>query len=322
MVLRKIAPNPTAQDPESRALLVEYEELGHAHTDRGFRELFRNEETRLARGDVRADLWLAKGEEPAGLAVWDLVPGVGRRVRIYLGPAHRSREDLAQLFDELGEQSGQEGPVASVVDHIPGVAREEQEKVFSVHGFFPVERLVLRLPPTTFIPDDSPAGTTDLRPIDASDEEALVGLMRDAYDQLAGEAAPWMFYRDPRQDARDAVHEILEGRRGEWLPWASFGIDIGGVLRGASLVTRLEVPILAEVMVAPSVRGIGLGYSLALGSVRALRERGHPVLDTTTTSYDLRALRLWRRVGFEPAEVATVGLWVSRTVVGVPAGRP
>ncbi|MGD0250778.1 MAG: hypothetical protein ABSB97_07855, partial [Thermoplasmata archaeon] len=252
MVLRRVAPGASERDPASRALLAEYEEVLRAEPGLGFRELVRGQEALLARGDVRANVWLGEHAEPAGLALWDIVPGVGRRLRIYLGPRHRTVEELARFLDELDERSDHEGSVASVVDFIPGISRDEQKGTFSSRGFFPVDRLVLRLSPETPIPDESLAGRTDLRPIEAGDEEALVNLMRESYDQLAGETAPWLFYRDPRQDARDAVREILEGRRGEWLPWASFGIDVGGVLRAASLVSLLEVPILSEVMVAPS----------------------------------------------------------------------
>jgi GNAT superfamily N-acetyltransferase len=322
MALRKVSASASERDAASRTLLSEYEALLVAQPGRAFHELVWGLEALLARGDVRAALWLDDRSAPSGLVLWDFMPGVGRRVRVYFGPQHRSAENLARLLDELDARSEHEGSVASVVDYIPGVSREAQEATFSARGFFPVERLVFRLDAEVPIPDETLAGMTDLRPIDAGDEEALVTLMRDAYDPLAGETAPWLFYRDPKQDAREAVREILEGRRGEWLPWASFGIDIGGVLRGASLVTRWDVPILSEVMVAPSFRGIGLGYYLALGSARALRERDVGALHTVTTSHDLRALRLCRRIGFEPADRSAVGLWVSRAAVGAPSPRP
>jgi GNAT superfamily N-acetyltransferase len=321
MVLHRIAARSEERDSASGALLAAYEEILAAQPGIGFREMVRGDEARLARGELRGNLWITPQGEPAGLAMWDFVPGVGRRVRVYLASGHQGPEDLARLLDELDERSEHDGPVASVADFIPGVGREAQESVFSVRGFFPVERIVLALPADTPIPDETLAGRTDLRPLEESDEEALVALMREAYDQLAGEAAPWLFYRDPRQDARDAVREILEGRRGEWLPWASFGIDAAGTLRAASLVNLLDVPVLSEVMVAPSFRGMGLAYYLGLASARALRERGFAELHTVTTSHDLRALKLCRRTGFEPVDVSAVGLWVNRVAIGAPPPR-
>ena len=87
------------------------------------------------------------------------------------------------------------------------------------------------------------------------------------------------------------------------------------------MVTALDVPVLCEVMVAPKCREIGLGSSLAFESVRAIRERGPGELHAVISSHDLRALRLLRRLGFEPVDRPTVGLWVHRVALGVPPPR-
>lgn len=318
MPLRPIAARPADREGVGAAVLAEYESLLLAEAGRWVAEVARGEAARLESGEVRAALWIVGRSEPGGLAVWDFVRGVGRRVRLYLARGHRTPDALATLLDELDARSEHDGPIASVADFVPGYPGGLPPEVFTDRGYFPVERLALHLPAETPLPDETLVGRPDLRPLDSGDREALVELMRSAYDQLAGTPSPWLVYRDPTQDARDAVEEILEDRRGDWLDWASFGVDVAGVLRGASLVTRLDVPVLSEVMVAPELRGIGLGYHLTLESVRALREReaGEPHL--VTTSHDLRAIRLFRRVGFEPAERPAVGLWVSRVAVGVP----
>jgi GNAT superfamily N-acetyltransferase len=299
-------------------MLAEYEAHLEAEPGPWGEQLARPEESRLASGTLAAQLWLRGADEVAGLAIGDYVPGVGRRLRVYLAPAYRTAEDLGQFLDELEERSDHDGPIASVADLVPGWSEASHEATFGVRGYFRVERIVMRLPASAPLPEETVSGRPDFRPLCAEDEEALVRLMRESYDQLAGEPSPWLFYRDPNQDARDAVQEILGGGRGEWLPWASFGVDVAGALKGATLVTATEVPLLSEVMVAPSLRGIGLGYELTLESVRALRERTPGEPHIVTTSRDLRALRLCRRLGFVPAEVRPVGVWVNPVAVGVP----
>ena len=321
MVLHRIAPHAEDRDPASRVLLAEYEAQLSRAPVQWAPEMRRSDESRLRSGEERALLWRPRPEVAAGLAIGDFVPGVGRRLYVYLADGFRTAEHLGTLLDELEERSEHEGPIASVADLVPGLNDEAHEQALGVRGYFRVERLALHLPADVPLPEETMAGCPDFRLIVPEDEEALIGLMRDAYDQLAGQPTPWLFYRDPRQDARDAVQEILEGRRGEWLPWASFGLDVEGTLRAASLVTAWDVPILSEVMVHPSCRGIGLGYHLALASVRALRERGTADPHFVTTSRDLRVLRLARQVGFEPTEVRPVGVWVNRATVGVPAPR-
>ena len=321
MTLRRIASSVRDRDAASRALLAEYESLLASEPGRWVRELTGGELPDPGRGAIRAALWLTGSAEPTGLVLWDFVPGVGRRVWLYLVPGHRTVAELGHFLDELEARGEHDGPIASVLDWIPGIAPELQEEAFGPRGFFATERLALRLPPEAPLPDEIEAGRPDLRPLEPGDEEGLVSLMREAYDPLAGEPLPWLMYRDPRQDARDAVRELLEGHRGEWLPWASFGFEAGGTLLGASVVTRLATPILSEVMVAPKMRGIRLGYQLTLESIRVLRERGFGEVHAVSSSQDLRALRLFGRVGFEVTEERAVGLWVNRVAVGVPPPR-
>lgn len=317
MALRPVARRPEDREALAVGVLAEYEGLLGREPHRWISELARGEADRLASGDTRAALWIVDRSVPAGLAVWDYVRGVGRRVRLYFTGGYRTAEAVAALLDELDERSEHDGPIASVVDYVPGFPGELPETAFSDRGYFRVERLAMRLPSDAPLPDESLVGRPDLRPLGADDEEGLVRLMRESYDQLSGAPAPWLVYRDPTQDARDALTEILEGRRGDWLDWASFGLEVGGALRAASLVTRLDVPVLSDVMVAPALRGIGLGYHLTLESVRVLRERDAAEPHLVTTNTDLRAIRLFRRVGFLPSERRAVGLWVNRVVVGV-----
>lgn len=322
MTLRRVAPRREDRDPVSRAMVEEYGRVLAGESARWVHELTENADARLERGGMHAVVWLPDGHEAAGLAMWDFLPGVGRRVWIYLAPAQRTAEALGRFLDELDARGAQEGAVAGVVDFLPGLDLAEQEAALGARSFSHTERIILRYPADASLPDESLFGRPDLRPIEASDLEGLVALMRSAYDPLVGPPAPWLAYRDPGQDAREAIEEILSGRRGEWLPWASFGLDLHGALAGAILVSRLDVPVLSEVMVAPEVRGIRLGYYLVLESVRVLREHGSGEPYACASGQDLRALRLYRRAGFEVLDERAVGLWVHRPSIGAASPQP
>ncbi len=316
MSLVRIARDPAERDAASRAMWEEYAVVLTGEAGLWVQELTGGGLPELGRGGMRGDLWSAEGAEPAGLALWDVVPEVGRRIWLYLTPGHRTASDLARFLDELDQSSGFDGPIASVLDFIPGVSATVQEAAFVPRGFFETERIVVRIAADVPIPDLSLVGGPDLRALEPGDEEALVELLRTAYEPFGLEPGSRPFFRDPRRDAREAVEDVLRGRRGEWLPWASFGVDAGGALVGASLVTRLHAPFITEVAVAPAMRRIGLGYHLVAGSVRVLRERGLEDAHAVIASQDLRSLRLFRRLGFEATGERGVGLWVNRAAFG------
>ncbi len=323
MTVVRIPTEPAERGASVRAILAEYARVLSSEPARWVPELTGGELPQIDRRGMRGAVWSAGAEEAAGLALWDLVPGVGRRVWLYLREGHRTADSLRSVLDELDERSDRDGPIASVLDFLPGVPSAVEEEVLSVRGFFPTERVVLRLRSDTPVPEDVRMSRPDLRPLTLDDRESLVGLMREAYDPYSREPVPALFYRDPRQDAADAVEELFSGGRGEWLPWASFAVDAGRTLCGVSIVTQLEHPILSEVMVAPSMRRIGLGTGLALESVHAVREHGSTEIDAVVSSQDLRSLRLFRRLGFEAAGLRAVGFWVNRVAIGaVPPPSP
>lgn len=323
MTLEKVPRSPAERDPASRTMLEEYATVLSGEAGSWVRELTGGGPPELGRGGVRAVLWAVDGGPPIGLALWDVVPEVGRRIWLYLVTGHRTAGELGRFLDELDGSSWSEGPIASVLDFIPGVPAEVQEAAFDPRGFFATERIIVRLDADVPIQDVSLVGGPYMRPLEPADEEALVNLLRESYDPLGQEPGARPYYLDPRRDAREAVEDVLTGRRGEWLPWASFGVEAGGSLVGASLVTQLHVPFLTEVAVAPSMRRIGLAYYLVTASVEALRERGAGEPHAVIASLDLRALRLFRRLGFESIGARGVGLWVNRaTFASRPAPAP
>ncbi|HYA57578.1 MAG TPA: GNAT family N-acetyltransferase [Thermoplasmata archaeon] len=318
MTLRTVARRRAERDTGTLAVLEEFGHLLEGLPNPGVRDLGRIEEPRLENGELTAAVEVGPGGAMLGVVVWDLVPGVGRRVVAYLRPSHASRKDWELLLEELEARSEHDGPLASVTPVGPESSAPEVADCFARRGYFEVDRLVLRLPSDRPLPDELASAVIDLRPLSLDDEDQLIELMREAYDIRGGEQNPWLFYRDPRRDVRDAVHENLSGRWGTWLPWASFGFEVSGKLRAAILVNRVGVPRVTDVIVAPAVQGIGVGYHLILHAARVLRERGEREPELITPSHDLRALRLFRRVGFEPVDGRGETVWVRREAVGAP----
>ena len=321
MALRRIAAQPSEREPRAGQLLDEYLAASRAPHGPWFPELPGSEEERIERSELQASAWFDAAPQPAAVVLWDLVPALGRRIRLYLASDRRTPVVLGRLLDALEEESVRDGPIASVSDPFPGSTTESPAEwatsTYTERGYFRVERLALRLPPEAPLPDEMASGRLELRTLDAGDEDALAELMRSAYDPQVGTTAPWLVYRDPLRDVRDAVREILQGRRGRWLPWASFGVDVSGALRGASLVVESEFPVVSDVMVGPELRGIGLGTQLAIESSRVLRERASRPPHVVVAAYDLRALRLFRRLGFVPSDRPAAGLWVSARAGGL-----
>jgi GNAT superfamily N-acetyltransferase len=317
MTLRPVARLPAGRDATVDRLLGELRRLLESHPEIGLHELGGLEEPGLESGDLTALHWRVGKPPLDGIAMWDFVPGVGRRILIYLPCEETGPVTLDSLIGELEGSSEHDGPIASVTLVGPGRLVPGEAELFLRRGYFRVDRLVLRLVNDGELPDELAAGRPDLRSLTASDEGDLVDLLRESYDRLSGEANPWLLYRDPRRDAREAVRDMLSGRRGAWVPWASFGVDLSGRLRGAVVVNRSDRPRVSEVVVSPSMRGIGLGYHLVLEAARTLRERGEPEPEAVITSHDLRALRLFRRVGFEPLDDRGQAVWVRGAAVGV-----
>ena len=306
-----------AASPELGKLLREYErQLAEAPRDWPL-DLVRIDHAHVDPRRVEGVAWRDESGRIAGLALWDMVSGVGRRARIYLKKGYQNPEGLGTFLDELEADSDRDGPLASFLDLLPGLSAEAQEECLSPRGYFHLDRLVLRLPKERPLPHGPLDAATAMHTLRSEDEEALVRLMRESYDSWASRLAPWLSHRDPREDAQDAVRDIFEGRRGEWLSWASYAVDVAGGLAAATLVSRTGGPVISDVMVTPRLRRIGLGRQLLLQTVRALREREPEEPCFVTTARDLVALRLFRGVGFEIDTTAPpLGLWVSRAVMG------
>jgi ribosomal protein S18 acetylase RimI-like enzyme len=157
------------------------------------------------------------------------------------------------------------------------------------------------------------------RPARSDDLPALARLHADAYRNTFDRFL-FLLYLDPERDAELTTREILNGRWGEFLPWASPVVERGGAIRAAVLVVRASYgPLIADVMVDPTVRGQGLGRAVLLAAVAALRERRESVAVLNVTEGNERAIALYRRVGFVRSLGPSRG-WYGRDRISVPPG--
>ncbi len=125
---------------------------------------------------------------------------------------------------------------------------------------------------------------------------------------------------DPLVDAARGVREMMGGRFGEFLVWASTFAESSGRPVGASLVVRAPYgPLLISVMVDRARQGAGVGRALVVGNLHALHARGEAVAVLNVTEGNVRAVRLYENLGF----VRSLGpehSWYSRAAVPVRAG--
>ncbi|EQD73638.1 GCN5-related N-acetyltransferase domain protein, partial [mine drainage metagenome] len=130
---------------------------------------------------------------------------------------------------------------------------------------------------------------------------------------------------DPRQDSAQLVREVLAGRWGEFLPWASTlaeSRDDGRSLGSCLFVRAPFGPLLISLQVDPAAQGRGVGRALTIASLRALRARGESVVALNVTEGNARAVRLYESLGFVRS-IGPSAQWYSERIVPVrPDGTP
>jgi GNAT superfamily N-acetyltransferase len=130
-----------------------------------------------------------------------------------------------------------------------------------------------------------------------ADREALARLMLDSY---AGTID------DGGEDYAEAVAEVertLGGGYGTYLEGCSFLVEDGPELAAASLITAwTDMPLVAFVMVAPALKGRGLGRFVLERSMAALWSRGQRRLALFVTDGNTPAQRLYDSLGFVVVE--------------------
>jgi ribosomal protein S18 acetylase RimI-like enzyme len=251
-----------------------------------------------------------------GIAVWESGHPAGLHLEIlYVRPPASSPVAYRNILEAIQRECG---PIALVPGGFAGLAAGVETALMRDLAFATFGRSEMRFPPESPEPSPRPPTGIRVRPMRLEDEAVVAALHAAAF------APSFDFFlfqvdRDPIRDSELAVRDMLGGRYGEFLSWASFVAESdGGEPRGASVFVRAPYgPLLVSVHVDPAHHGRGIGEALVVSSVRALRSRGESVIALNVTEGNRRAIALYERLGF----VRSIGPewgWYSRTRIPTP----
>ena len=265
-----------------------------------------------ATGALRVD-----GERVVGIALWEPPTELGVTLDVvFEAEGWQTPADYRSLLAELPHVAG---PVVFAPRGLAGLSEGEEEQVMRALGFARFARSEMR----SFLRRPLPEGPARLlgraREARAVDEVPLARLheraYRDHFDRYLH-----LVYRDPGRDADLVMREVLGGRWGEFLPWASPVIEERGSVVAATLVVRSPAgPLVADVMVDPGFQGQGLGRAVLSWTLRALTARREPVVVLNVTERNARAVHLYEQLGFVRTLGPSYG-WYSTERIPVSPG--
>lgn len=307
---------PFADDPARSVALLREALLARGPPEESARPWRSALEDAVARGTAHGFLFREDGSS-VGLAVWDPTSPIGATVEVaYLAEGARGPGGYRALFRAIGESSG---GIAFAPGGLAGLSDADEQQLMRGLGFGRFARSEMRLPPEAEVPSPSSDPDRPFRTFRPTDEVSIVSLHRRAYD---GQFDQYLFLadRDPDRDAESAVRELLAGRWGEFLPWASPIADGDDGPSGAVLVVRAPYgPLIADVIVDPALQGRGIGRRLLVESIRSLRARRESVIVLNVTEGNGRAVRLYEALGFVRSIGPSYG-WYSRARIPVGSG--
>jgi GNAT superfamily N-acetyltransferase len=255
---------------------------------------------------------------PVGVALWDTGHPSGIILQtFYLQPGVGGPHSYDAFFRAL---TAEVGPAVFAPGGLVGLSDAQEEALMRGHGFERFARSEMRWPERASPPPARVPAGVQIRPVRASDEPRVAALHLSAFD---GTFDQYMYLSDPDPivDASRAVHEMMSGRFGEFLDWASSFAESGPRPLGASLVVRAPYgPLLISVMVDRAAQGAGIGRALVVENLHALRARGETFAALNVTEGNVRAVRLYENLGF----VRSVGpehSWYLRAAVPVAPGE-
>jgi len=269
----------------------------------------------LRSGRIEGRLYRIRGET-SGIAVWESGSQAGLHVvLLYLRAPTNSADDYRELLRRIHAECG---PIALLPGHLFGLAPSVEAALMDGLGFAPFGRSEMRLPPTAPLPSaPPPPGGVRIRNVRPDDEPELARVHAAAFgttfDYYLFQADP-----DPVRDSAIGVRDMVSGRYGEFLTWASYVAEApDGTLQGGCLFVRAPTgPLLVSVFVDPAAHGTGLGRALVVASVAALRGRGESVIALNVTEGNRRAIALYERLGFVRSLGPDMG-WYSRDRIPV-----
>jgi ribosomal protein S18 acetylase RimI-like enzyme len=267
-------------------------------------------------GSFTGRLWPGPGGEGVALAGWEVAGTLGRRGWVYLAEGYRRRTMLEGFLQRLEAPSNDRLPFISWADEIPGVLETDRQRVFAGRGLFPVIRADMRYPKSANPPRLAADPAYPPRTLGLTDEPRIADLLYRVYAD-SPERALFATTLDQREDARRGTYGLLHGDVGRWLPEASFGIQEGDRLVAHTLANELAGGLVTEVGVDPAYRRRGFARRLLPLTIDALRSAGFEVPRLVVSLWNPGAVRLYERMGFEPAPGGSSRVWLNLSVLGV-----
>ncbi len=253
-----------------------------------------------------------------GIAFWETGHPRGITLQIlYLEPTVARRSAYEAVLSAL--TSGV-GPLVFTPGGLVGLSDADESAMMQALRFARFSRSEMRWPASLAPPPLRESDGIAMRPVLAADEPTVATLHLAAFD---GTFDQYMYLSDPDPaiDAARSVREMMTGRYGEFLGWASTIAESEGRPVGASLVIRAMFgPLLISVMVDRESQGRGIGRAMVLANLHALRARGETFAALNVTEGNTRAVQLYERLGF----VRSLGpehSWYSRAAVPVAPGE-
>jgi ribosomal protein S18 acetylase RimI-like enzyme len=316
---------PFNSDPEgAAALLGDLESEARATGHQPEAERLASRRKSILEGKVDGGLLRDSRGRAMGLAIWEIVGALGRRVVwTHLrteseGPAGWNRF-LATLLDSPDPS----GPVLLFASSIPGYPEPAAAEFLGPRGFHAFHRYGLEFPAGAPLPADSvqPLNVGRLRTVGPEDLEELAVLNAASY---ANSIDRFLFAAgdDPVEGARHLLRLVFGGEYGAFLRDASFGLDIDGQLRGATLVTdNSRYRLIADVEVHPSFQGQGHARRLLRATLAATTpDTTTPVVLSVTRENGV-AFDFYRRLGFVVKE-GPFTMWVNTDALGISPPDP
>jgi ribosomal protein S18 acetylase RimI-like enzyme len=271
----------------------------------------------MRRGEsVDGFLLVGPSDEAVGIALGGTEAETGIVIHPYLAEGFRTAATLDAFLRALGT----ERPVRVVHEPIFGVPEGELTALLGGLGFHRIVRADMGFAaerPLPEVPDDP---NFPLRALSAEDAPALARLMARSYDDNLDDRALFQRWRDPAEDARRSIGEILGAGLGTWRPDASFGVPVPGGLAAATIVNDLGGPLISEVMTDPDWRRRGFARRSLRASVAAVRSAGLGAPRLVVNLGNHRAHRLYESFGFVVDPRFVGGLWVRPSALAAPPG--
>lgn len=136
-----------------------------------------------------------------------------------------------------------------------------------------------------------------IRPVDASDTDAIVALWRDVFPEYN---EPTKAHRDPRTNI---ARKLAFGDGLFWL------LEVDGRVLGTAMAGYDgHRGWIYSIGVAPSQRRHGYGKALLAHALDALRARGCPKVNLQVLRGNDAGMKFWRAAGFAGDDVDCLGL--------------